>query len=747
MAARIVSPDGSELIGYTDRWSVAPGERIRLMASSSASPITVRLVRLRHGDPNPAGPGLCTEPVPSPVDGAYPGSPQTTQSGSFAVLDATPAEASALSVWVWTRLPARGRRQVLLARGLLELFLDAEGLPSIRFGEVCLSAQRPIRRESWTRLGVSFADGRVGLQIGDELVATEPISLSTPGGSVTLAASVAGGDHFNGRLEELQIGDRSYDIRDLRLVNGPTLAVTGRTWDDDTTDYRGAPDQYAAVHFHEDDVEDAGWPPVAELVVPADLRSGVYAFRLTTANLTDHVPFVITPPRGQATARIGLLLPTLTYLAYSNERLIAAGEGGMVPAGQAVRLDEADTWLSAHPEAGLSVYDRHADGTGCSLVSMRRPIPNFRPDFVWWNTGAPERFGADLYITDFLDHRGEAWDAFTDHDLHDQGAELLQRYQVILTGTHPEYCSREMLVALRRYLDNGGRVMYLGGNGFYWVTSIDPRRPYLAEVRRGINGTRAWTSLPGELRHQTTGEQGGLWRYRDRSPNALVGVGFTAQSDSRDRAPGYRRTRVSFEPGYNWIFDGVSDADVIGAYGLSLGGAAGYEIDRHDPSLGSPERSAVLMTSQGMHPDSYLLVVEDAEVMIPNVTASANSRVRSDVVYLPYEGGGAVFSVGSCSWCGSLSHNSYDNDIYRITDNVLTAFVGARASAKVLRITSESFWAWRQGRTTWLPTTLAHGTRRRPAPSSIYGRTPTTWSGTSTPKGGCGSSPPDRAPP
>jgi N,N-dimethylformamidase len=581
-------------------------------------------------------------------------------------------------VWVWTPLPALGRRQVLLARGDLELFLDGEGLPSIRFGGMSLSARQPLGRESWTRLGVSLTDGNVGLHVADERVATRPTDLSAPGGPVTLAASADEGDHFNGRLEELRIGDRIYGVRELRLVNGPTVAVTGRTWDDDTTDFRVAPDQYAAVHFHEDDVEDAGWPPVAELVVPADLRSGVYAFQLTATGLTDHVPFIVTPPRGHATARIGLLLPTLTYLAYANERLIAAGEGGMVPAGDAARLDEADVWLSAHPEAGLSVYDRHADGTGCCLVSMRRPVPNFRPDFVWWNTGAPERLGADLYITDFLDHRGEAWDAFTDHDLHDEGAELLQRYTVILTGTHPEYCTREMLAALRRYLKNGGRLMYLGGNGFYWVTSIDPQRPYVAEVRRGINGTRAWTSLPGELRHQTTGEQGGLWRYRDHPPNELVGVGFTAQSDSRDRAPGYRRTRVSFEPGYRWVFDGVSDADVIGDYGLSLGGAAGYEIDRHDPSLGSPERSAVLMTSQGMHPDSYLLVVEDAEVMIPNVTGSTNARVRSDVVYLPYKGGGAVFSAGSCSWCGSLSHNSYDNDIYRITSNVLSAFLSAR---------------------------------------------------------------------
>jgi N,N-dimethylformamidase len=368
-------------------------------------------------------------------------------------------------------------------------------------------------------------------------------------------------------------------------------------------------------------------------------------------------------------------MPTLTYLAYANERLIAAGEGGMLPAGEAVRPGEADLWLEAHPEAGLSVYDRHVDGTGCCLVSMRRPVPNLRPDYVWWNTGAPERFGADLYITDFLDQRGEAWDAFTDHDLHSGGADLLRRYRVILTGTHPEYCTRQMLAALRQYLETGGRVMYLGGNGFYWVTSIDPQRPYVAEVRRGINGTRAWTSLPGELRHQTTGEQGGLWRYRARPPNALAGVGFAAQSDSRDRAPGYRRTRASFEPRFRWIFDGVSGAEVIGDYGLSLGGAAGYEIDRHDPSLGSPGESVVLMTSQGMHPDSYLLVVEDTEVMIPEVTASTSSRVRSDVVYLPYDGGGAVFSVGSCSWCGSLSHNSYDNDIYRITGNVLSAFL------------------------------------------------------------------------
>ena len=37
--------------------------------------------------------------------------------------------------------------------------------------------------------------------------------------------------------------------------------------------------------------------------------------------------------------------------------------------------------------------------------------------------------------------------------------------------------------------------------------------------------------------------------------------------------------------------------------------------------------------------------------------------------------GGAVFSTGSIAWCGSLSHNDYDNNVSRITENVLRRFV------------------------------------------------------------------------
>jgi hypothetical protein len=39
------------------------------------------------------------------------------------------------------------------------------------------------------------------------------------------------------------------------------------------------------------------------------------------------------------------------------------------------------------------------------------------------------------------------------------------------------------------------------------------------------------------------------------------------------------------------------------------------------------------------------------------------------------EGGGAVFSIGSISWTGSLSSNAYDNNVSRITGNVLRRFL------------------------------------------------------------------------
>ncbi len=48
--------------------------------------------------------------------------------------------------------------------------------------------------------------------------------------------------------------------------------------------------------------------------------------------------------------------------------------------------------------------------------------------------------------------------------------------------------------------------------------------------------------------------------------------------------------------------------------------------------------------------------------------------VRADIVFYETPGGGAVFSVGSISWFGALARNGYDNDVARLTANVVERF-------------------------------------------------------------------------
>jgi len=268
---------------------------------------------------------------------------------------------------------------------------------------------------------------------------------------------------------------------------------------------------------------------------------------------------------------------------------------------------------------------------------------------------------------------GQDYDVLTDEDLHSEGLDLLASYKVVLTGSHPEYWTEPMLTALEAYLQNGGRLMYLGGNGFYWVTSIDPTRPHVIEVRRW-GGIRSWEAAPGERHHSTTGELGGLWRFRGKAPQQLVGVGFTAQGFDMSRP--YRRQPDSFDARAAFIFAGVGADELIGDFpSLVLNhGAAGFELDRADSSLGTSPHALLLASSFG-YTNAYQHVVEEVLVSDSQQGGAVNPLVRADMVYFTYPNGGAVFSTGSIAWCGALSFNAYNNNVSRITENVLRQFV------------------------------------------------------------------------
>ncbi len=711
------------IVGYADRLSVRAGEEIAFCISSEHAAYRPEIVRLRRGGSPRHGSALVEEAVAAGLPARLPGREQATTSGSFVEAGSLGLlDAVGLAVWFLPTLPGPEPRP-LLAVGELVLEVSAGGV-ALRRGDVRLAAlDAPPAERRWAfaaatvdsagevRLSLHRPDAPVAtvasqvapapvngvLRIGSDGTATgglgrtfngkvaRPVVAATAWPEATTAA-LAGGTDPIGLLVPATTSalDLAADPGGTRvpdrggLTDGATVrqlparGVPGPFWAGAETDFRRSPAEFDALHLHDDDLADAGWAPDLTWAVPANLPSGVYALKASAGEDVDRIPFVVTPTRHEAPVLV--VLPTWTYLAYANWRTYAEYEAErLVIYGEARGIDERDRWLVAHPELGRSLYDVHTDGSGVCHSSRLRPIVNIRPDYFTPTTRGFRHFAQDLLLLDWLDRRGEHYAVVTDDEVEREGADLLSRYDVVLTGSHPEYCSAGMLDAYLRYTYAGGRLMYLGGNGFYQVTARHPGHPGAVEIRRGHAGVTTWVSDPGEEHLAATGEPGGLWRMRGRAPNLLAGVGFTAQGF--DSGYGYARSAASAQPSVSWVFEGVSTGvgEVFGTEGPGLGGAAGDELDRADGTLGTPADAVVLASSVG-HSEKIALVPEEADHGYAAPPPGIHPKVRADVVLLGRPGGGAVFSVGSIAWSTAMTHNGGDNDVSRITANVLDRF-------------------------------------------------------------------------
>jgi N,N-dimethylformamidase len=464
--------------------------------------------------------------------------------------------------------------------------------------------------------------------------------------------------------------DRVVDASPNRLhgttVNTPTRAARGWTWDGSSGDWRRKPEHYGAIHFHDDDLDDARWETDFTFEVPKDARSGFYAAMLTEGSSEDSIPFFVRPPRGIAKAKLLLLVPTASYMAYANVREVVDHPNAELMYNFLIAVNTDMMYLNDHPEIGLSMYDAHSDGSGVAYSSRLRPILNMRVKGPLW------QYNADTHITDWLEAKGIAYDVLTDEDLHAEGVAMLERYTCVMTGTHPEYYSTPMLDAVEAYIHRGGRFIYTGANGFYWKVAFHPERPGIMEMRRAEDGSRSWIAEPGEYHMSFTGELGGLWQRSGRAPQKLVGTGFIAQgfdfSSYYAQKPGARNPRAA------WIFDGVGEDERIGDFGLIGGGAAGLELDSVAARHGTPPHALVLASSEN-HTDSYLLVNEEIGHNFQTTLGRDNPDIHADIVFFEVAGGGAVFSTSSIAWAGSLAHEGYKNNVSRITENVVRRFL------------------------------------------------------------------------
>jgi N,N-dimethylformamidase len=396
----------------------------------------------------------------------------------------------------------------------------------------------------------------------------------------------------------------------------------------------------------------------------------------------------VVPPKGKQTARLAVLVSTYTYTIYGNH---ARPEWSADPQWQAAWIKQAKDWGAyphnpgAYPEYGLSTYNYHSDGSGIAMASWRRPMLNLRIGYLTYpypniRASGLRHYPADSHLLAWLEAKGCDFDLITDDELHHEGIELLRPYTCVMTGSHPEYHTGPMLDALEAYTHGGGRFMYMGGNGFYWKVALSPERQGLIEIRRAEGGIRAWAAEPGEYYNQFDGEYGGLWRRNGRPPQLLVGVGFTAQGNFVGSH--YRiRDEARREPRTAWMFEGIAD-DTIGGFGFSGHGAAGFELDRADKRLGTPDHAVVVAQSENHPPEApWVLVPEEQLTHITTIPGESHKQlIRADMTLFETPNNGCVFSTGSITFCGSLPHNGFDNSISRLIGNVLTRFLDPKAA-------------------------------------------------------------------
>ena len=363
--------------------------------------------------------------------------------------------------------------------------------------------------------------------------------------------------------------------------------------------------------------------------VEAPERSGLYYIHARTrSGRFFSFPWVVAPARPRS--KLAVLASNITWNAYNNfggrSNYILAGELPPRPVVNA-RQD-----LSRYTDPQHVFYDREE----YAPLSFERPEPMNHIDEgeqitdVITGRNACHIAPAEWRLLGWLEREGFEYDLYAETQFH-FGMLPLDEYRALILSTHPEYWSKTMYDRLKDWVNRGGKLMYLGGNG------LNCEVEFLDE--------RTMTVRNGDDRLQSAGKFESRFHSRHESEANLLGVVYT-EAGIMTAAP-YRVLDDT-----HWVFDGtgLKNGEQFGVESLHMrchGGASGHETDKVSPS--SPKNVRVL--AKGMNPDEG----------------------GADMAYYETAGGGAVFSAGSICWPASIV---VDDGVSKITANVLRRFLG-----------------------------------------------------------------------
>ncbi len=377
----------------------------------------------------------------------------------------------------------------------------------------------------------------------------------------------------------------------------------------------------------------AGYPaPHIQQFVTAPEESGLYyLWARTPSGKSFSFPWVVAPAKPKA--KLAVLASTNTWNAYNNfgGRSNYINPNGLPPTPTVNARLDLDRYTQPQP-----VW-RFPDEAYPPLSFERPELINHNFDNSPWDDRSIEdgihgrsQCGlapGEWRLLGWLEREGFAYDYYSEAHLHD-GSLPLDEYKVLAISVHPEYWTREMFRRTREWIERGGRLMYLGGNGVNCEV-----------VYEGESGMRCLT-------HDPAAEPGGPAPHESRmhrtyqSEASLLGIAFT-HTGVMTSAP-YRVTNDQ-----HWLFagTGLKNGDLFGEKSLHErvpGGASGHETDKITPSS-VPHLEVV---AKGTNPDDG-----GAEVVYGRL------------------GQGAIFSVGSITWVSSLFP---DRGVSQVTRNALT---------------------------------------------------------------------------
>ena len=135
-----------------------------------------------------------------------------------------------------------------------------------------------------------------------------------------------------------------------------------------------APQEYGAIHFHDDDIYDAELGSRLRVDGAAGPAQRIYAIRLSDRH-SGRLPPVLRPAgAGKPSAKLLYIAQTATYMAYANHSFTFTSSAAELLANRLIIVQPWEQHLNAHLELGASLYDVHPMAAESRYSSRLRPI-------------------------------------------------------------------------------------------------------------------------------------------------------------------------------------------------------------------------------------------------------------------------------------------------------------------------------------------------------------------------------------